>query len=89
MSSLLAPRWPRTTAPHPARSARPSLREVCLLGSSRPAGPAPSGLPCPSAEATVPHLGRFYRVTEAQDARPRDARQYLHLAAIAPEPPRT
>jgi hypothetical protein len=87
MSSLLAPRWFRTTTPQPARSARPSRREVCLLGSARPG--EPSGLPCPSGEEAVPHLGRLYRVAEAQDARPRDTRQYLHLVAIAPEPPRT
>lgn len=85
MSSLLAPQWSRSSAPRPARSARPSLREVCLIGSARTA--EPTRLPSPSVEEPVPHLGRFYRVAEAQNPQPRDARHYLHLVPITTEPP--
>ena len=87
MSSLMAPEWSRAMAPRLARSPRPSLREVCLMGSAQTA--EPSGMLRPSSEETVPHLGRLYRVAEAQDARPRDTRQYLHLVPLAPGPLRT
>lgn len=82
MSSLLAPQWSRTLSPRSARSPRPSLREVCLVGSARP--DKPSDRRRPSIEETIPHLGRIYRVAEAQDARPRDGRHYLHLIVITP-----
>ncbi len=87
MSSLRTPEWSQSVAPQMVRSIRPSLREVCLVGSAQP-DDSP-GVVRPSGEEMVPHLGRVYRVAEAQDARPRDIRQYLHLVPLVPAPLRT
>ncbi len=77
MSSLIAPHWQRSVSP-PTRRNRPasSVREVCLIGSTRQdqATELTSG-------KSIRHSGRPYLVAEAQRSGDHDPRRYVHLVA--------
>lgn len=85
MSSLIAPRWQRSVAA-PTRRNRPtaSLREVCLIGSTR----QDQATELTSGE-TIRHSGRPYVVAEAQHSGDHDPRRYVHLVTASTTPART
>jgi hypothetical protein len=79
MSTPIARRWDLVRSRPARQPVRPSIREVCLVGSADR----------PEAAAVPPRQplrrsGRTYLVTSATDPIESDPRRYVHLV-VAPE----
>jgi hypothetical protein len=79
MSTPTAWRWDLVRNRPARQPIRPSLREVCLVGSAD----RPDSAPEPPRQ-TLRRSGRTYRVASATEPIESDPRRYLHLV-VAPE----